>query len=70
MNHKEIECLDFYCDKLGNAAHIKLEYLHHKGGVKKQIGFDCDDCYHCGVGEEVRPGSWDFDWDKCIFPNK
>jgi len=70
LNQKEIEQMDYDCEKLRGIAHVTLEYLHHKGGVKKQIGFDCDGCYDCGVAIEDKPGSWSFKWNNCIFPKR
>lgn len=70
MNQKKFEIYDYDCAKLGKIAHVTLEYLHHKGGIKKQIGFDCDECYGCGVAMEDKPSSWSFKWDNCIFPKK
>lgn len=68
MNKKEKREISYRCERLGRSVQITLEYIMNP--INALVGFDCDGCYTCGVGKEGRPGSWIFDWSKCIHPKR
>lgn len=66
---REKQRISYTCELLGKTARITLEYLYHNSGFKALVGFDCQDRNNCGVGKEVHPGGWTFDWSKCVHPS-
>jgi hypothetical protein len=68
MARKEKKRINYPCQRLGQTVQVTLEYLYHETGFKSLVGFDCDGCYNCGVGKEGRPGTWTFNWSKCVHP--
>lgn len=66
----KLKRVNYSCKLLGKKVQLTLEYVQHTIGIKPAlVGFHCDDCSICGVGNEERPGIWTFDWSKCVQPD-
>lgn len=65
MSHKETESVCCSCEKLGGTAQIELGYLYHPSGFRALDDFKCNQAKDCGVGRQISPYSWDFDFNNC-----
>ncbi|MHA2370931.1 MAG: hypothetical protein ACXADX_19120 [Candidatus Hodarchaeales archaeon] len=65
MGEKETKFVGYPCERLGQAAHVTVQYRCHRDGSKGLCDFYCDEARSCGVGEKGILGSWTFDWNIC-----
>ncbi len=59
MDRLEKESMDFPCKKLGDIAHVNVEYFYGKDR-RSLVGFECDRVADCGITRSPFSGTFNY----------